>query len=124
MADRNELIAAAELLKEYCGGIEDCYKCIFDGTSVCPGLTAEFCPGDWVLPKPRRFTDEDIALAKALKAFGVEYIYKIPGGRDERACLSKETIHDTSACLPRGAFKGIKSAQTVSLDEIIAEGEK
>lgn len=84
MADNKKLMEAAYMIKEHCNHTEKGGPCQFAHGGVCNGV--EHCrlseeggiiPGtDWDLQKPRRWTDADINLAKALRSFGVTKIKK------------------------------------------------
>lgn len=78
MAERTELIAAANMLKEHCDRAVSCSHCLFyrERGDDCILVGNKNSPALWELPKSRRFTDEDIALAKALKAVGAGAVGK------------------------------------------------
>lgn len=77
-------------------------------------------PASWHIPKLRRWTDADIALAKALFNFGAEHIYK-----KESGTVVASNKHGDRICgLRCGAFAELGSEETVYLREIIEEGEQ
>lgn len=125
MSDNEKLIEAAMLLKKNCEknhnrmGKCDCPLAIGER---CP-LHDSACPDSWVIPAPRRFTDADIALAKALKMFGVKYIAREVTGYscDARSCTSSSGF---VASLPETSFEGVRGCEIVSIDDIIKEGEQ
>lgn len=69
MTDNKKLIEAVKTLKNNCENnyAEPVCDCIFADGEECDFPE---CPKYWEIPKLRRFTSKDIALAKALKAFG------------------------------------------------------
>lgn len=124
MTNRNELIKAAELIKEHCsnfGAVKDCSKCIFEKSGTC--LFFLNYPEYWQLPKPRRFTDEDIALAKALKALGGTTLDRDSVGVFCRGLSI--SVGEGTFYTPDGAFSAMRdSKMIIDLDRIIAEGEE
>ena len=120
MPTQEELVQAAEMLRDNCRNNEaSCHGCLFDSPDInCP-LSNGKLPDEWKLPNPRRWTDADIALAKALKDIGGRELY-----RDLRKNLrfkyAKENFNsDVSFDIP--AFRSLKPDETISLDEIIGE---
>lgn len=114
--DENKMIEAAELLKEHCLSIESihCIDCVLYAKNRGECLVY------WNIPRPRRWTDADIALAKALKAFGV---YKV--GRVSNGGIRAYTVSPTGGCgVPKGAFAALKQGEEASLNEILEEGEE
>ncbi len=127
MTDNEQLIGAAKLLKENC---EKNYK----SDSKCSCLFADgkrcnldlFCsvPKEWEIPTVRRFSDADIALAKALKAFGADKV-----GVDECGDVKVQFIRNNGNSIgytrmPDDAFESVKKQKdVVPIDDIIREGE-
>lgn len=113
--DNEKLIEAARLLKEHCSNTR-CNKCVFDKGGCT--LSVTLTPSGWEIPTPRRWTDADIALAKALKAFGAQRI----GGR----ASVKFAYCIDGACypVPSGAFANLSANEEISIDDIIAEREQ
>ena len=121
MTDREKLFEAARLLQDYCK-IEMGGGCF---TKRCPLCDGEECmlggPNSWHIPKPRRWTDEDVALAKSLKVFGVTKISAV----NHRGKKTVWVVDGISNCyLPDAAFASMKPGECVSIDDIIAEGEQ
>lgn len=118
--DEKKLIEAAKLLQDFCL-YEMHGKCF---TEKCLFANSERCllrnnPPNWSIPKPRRWTDADIALAKALFNFGAEHIYK-----KEYGMVAVFNEHgDRIGGLHCGAFAELENADCIYLREIIAEGE-
>lgn len=117
MATAKELYDAAMTIKEHCKSVPigaPCHDCFF--SKVCADWFSR-SPDDWDIPKPRRFTDEEVALAKAFKSIGAVEI---------RGCIEGTLViseNDTClASLPLNVFKGI-STITLPIDEIIKDGE-
>lgn len=128
-ADNEKLIEAAKLLKENCeknnakrNGLEKCncdfYKngCIF----INNYHYADGMPMHWPIPNPRRFTDADIALAKALKMFGAHEVC-----RDDDGYVRVYYADGGYDYAPKSSFEYfIENSKTVSIDDIIKEGEQ
>ena len=120
MPTQEELVQAAEMLRDNCrNNGASCQGCLFDVPDISCPLSEWKSPDRWELPKPRRWTDADIALAKALKDIGGRELY-----RDLRKNLrfkyADEKFHsDVSFNIP--AFRSLKPDETISLDEILAE---
>jgi len=114
---KNELIEAAKMLKEYCDKCE-CDDCLFYTNCNC--VLDSGSPNCWKLPKPSRWTDADIALAKALKAFGVNGVYLTTMSYPQRRWRVKDIQY---GILPDGAFMALEEQEFVSLDDIIKGSE-
>lgn len=119
MSKNEELIRAAEMLKEHCASVVGfCDKkrcCLHNGISCS---LRDDSPDRWGIPKLRRWTPEDVALAKALKAAGVVSIY-----RPTSTPYPRWQSEDDSGWLPKGSFASLKDGDTITLDRIIEEGE-
>ncbi len=116
MDQNQKLIEASKMLKAYCLAQEgSCRDCIFY-TDRC-GLSTVDMPEDWKIPKLRRWSDEDIALAKALKAFGVLAITRNHLG------LPIWCTQKTGGGLPDDSFQKLKHLENVKIDEILEEAE-
>lgn len=117
--DKEKLIEAAKFLKDFCEyemhGRCFTEKCLFSDGERC---VLRDNPSNWTIPKPRRWTDREIALAKALKAFGAQGI----GGR--ASVKFAYCIDDTAYPMPYGAFAALNNGEEISIDEIIAEEEQ
>lgn len=124
MTDEDKkLVDAANMIKDYCKKVEVGEKCPFSVKETCDILNCRFrenkniVPGDWNVPKISRWTDADIALAKALMAFGVKEV--------KESCGAVLFVYE-SLCVkaPDGAFSALNPDETVYLKDIVAEGEK
>lgn len=127
MTDNDKkMIEAAKFLQEHCK--ESCLgkPCLFSsivknrcaGTDYC---MLEDAPRNWNIPEPSRWTDADVALAKALMAFGVEKIHK---QYDTHAItFNCDKINYEYHCLPEASFLDMKPDEYVYLKDIVAEGE-
>lgn len=120
-SDNEKLYEAAKMLRDFCGSHKSCKECYFyedhiDGSRCMIG---ENCTRYWNPIKPRRWTDEDIDLAKSLKTFGATSIYKIPSHTYAFWC------NDSCHCgnLPDGSFKSLMSREEINIDDIIKESE-
>lgn len=114
----NEAFKAVETLKEWCDGLS-CTLCPFTRNGIATGCIFRHhdLPHQWKIPNPRRWTDDDIQLAKILKKLGVFQIsYSSTGGPWWRTDCGDNT-------LPRGAFADLKPGETVPIDIIIEEDD-
>ena len=119
--ESKKLIDAANLLKEHCEKNireKEC-DCPFDfgDDGICS--IGDLCPDAWEVPKLTRWTSEDVALAKSLKAVGAKVIYNTIGSVYWRT----DNVHNYGK-LPNGAFTSIKDGESFSIDEIIKESEE
>lgn len=128
MADNEKLLEAAWIIQEHCDKIEDGMPCCFAIKGICNGRGSNCCignrdllPAGWIMPKPKRWTDSDIALAKALIAFGVTKVHKETNGSG--VTFDCDAIYSCCHVLPLGAFSDMKPGETVKLSDIIVEGE-
>lgn len=116
MVTRDEAIKAAETLKEWCEG-RSCNKCVFE-TYEC-ALMMGRNPSNWDIPKPCRWTDTDVELAKALKKAGADKVLRIR--------ISEYVVWESSdqrGCVPKGSFEALSSGESVDLDTIIQEAKE
>lgn len=117
--EKKRLIEAENLLKE------NCIKKIKGAKCDCVFANGENCtlldkyPCDWHTPKVIRWTPEDVALAKALKAVGVTEIY---GSTSHFRVWKDENMH--VGYLPSLAFRNLDYMETVKIDDIIKEAEE
>lgn len=127
MADNERLLEAARMIQEHCNHTEQGGVCPFAYGGVCNGV--EHCrlsiegglnPGiDWDLQNAGRWTDADIALAKALQAFGVKKIEK--HAQLNGVTFDCDAIMPDFHILPLEAFKDMKLGEAVNISDIIAE---
>lgn len=120
MTDNEKLIEAAKMLQENCQSKNPkcCEGCSFDKGGSC--RLQGGIPYTWDIPKPRRFTVADIALAKALKLFGHVRVERCNGNT---YCTSTNEEYSDDVHLPEDAYESIKDGETVPIDDIIREGE-
>lgn len=113
MITDNDAIKAAETLKEWCKGrmCRDC-KFLIRNFNDCT-FRQNGTPEDWHIPKPRRWTNDDIQLAKALKNFGVNEITS--------GTLHRWNTVNSCGFVPPGAFADLKPGETVPIEAIISE---
>lgn len=116
MLNEKEALRAAEYLRKWCKG-HACGECIFYGGNCAVGYTT---PANWVLPKPRRWSDADMALASALIKNGYEMIssvnneiFSITGREVDEIYLRNGTF-----------FKPFKPGEIVMLEDIVKEGKQ
>lgn len=111
-----EALQAAESLRKWCRG-KPCEQCVFQGDNC--GIGSRI-PAKWTIPKRRRWSDADVALASALIKNGYEMIssvndwaFSIIGKNVDAICLSNGVI-----------FKPFKVGEIVMLEDIVKEGEQ
>lgn len=127
MDDNEKLIEAAKLIKEHCDSTKTGNPCIFSVYETCEGPYKcrigfeKYFPTDWVIPKISRWTDADIALAKALMEFGVRSIYREKYASSVR--YEQQGTFDCNWFLPKNAFASLKQGEMARLKDIVAEGE-
>ena len=118
MVKEEDVIKAAETIKEWCHNQWRCCECPFVGEKYC-GLKS-IMPSEWKIHKPRRWSDADVALASALIKNGYEMIssvndcaFSIIGKNVDAICLSNGVV-----------FKPFKVGEIVMLEDIVKEGEQ
>lgn len=117
MVTKDEAIKAAKTLKEWCNNQRRCCECSFGGEEYC-GL--EFTmPSEWIIPKPSRWSDADVQMAKAMKMYGYKSAERWKDGK----LMVRSS--DISGCFfpPKFIFVGLNIGESVSLDDIIQEAE-
>lgn len=119
--ENKKLIEAANLLKEHCEKNireKEC-DCPFDfgDDGICS--IGDLCPDAWEVPKIKRWTPEDVALANVLKAAGVTEICATSSG--QRAWRSDDVGH---GYLPDSVFKNVFCGEVFRLDDILKEAEE
>ena len=113
--EKKKVVEAAQVLKKYCSSMEDCERdCIFRTGNGC--LLSEDYPVDWYIPAITRWTPEDVALAKALKAFGADRIERFDGG-----VVGWLMTGASMGKLPYAAFNSLVQDEIIDLDTIISE---
>lgn len=75
-------------------------------------------PARYKIPTLSRWTPEDVALAKALKAFGAITIIKWVSG-----CVTWEDKNGDGGCIPSTAFSNLQNGRKIPIDTIIKEAE-
>ena len=119
--EKKKLIDAANLLKEHCEKNireKEC-DCPFDfgDDGICS--IGDLCPDAWEVPKIKRWTPEDVALAKALKSFGVTSISRNADGN-----IVIGTALSCVGILKMNAFFMLCQEDSIGIDEIIKEAEE
>lgn len=124
--ENKKLIDAANLLKDYCRMNLKYGKNFKYNGCDCPFAIGDYIcaigdpsPNSWVVPKLTRWTPEDIALAKSLKAVGAKVIYKTLG----IVYWATDDVNDVGN-LPNESFKSIKDCESFSIEYIIKEAEE
>lgn len=88
-------------------------ECIFyTGESPCMSKKIK-----WLYKEASRWTDDEIALARALKNLGIKGIKRFEAGG--RVWFDEEI----SGYLPHKAFAGLQLGEQIYIDDIIAEGD-
>lgn len=129
MADNKKLLEAARMIRDHCKHTEVDGICPFSVSGVCSGVARcgisggrGMAPGEgWEIPKPRRWTKRDIALAKALKPFGVEFVERWNNSGFVRFGAGEASYEQDR--LPDGSFPALEDGEKVQLSDIIAAGE-
>ena len=117
--EKKKLIDAKVLIKENCKELMKvgCKGCISHIELIDECDLFKKNPADWHIPKLCRWTPEDVALAKALKAFGAIFLEKERSGAI--------TVHFNNGDLceaPVLAFKCMPDG-SYHIDNIIKEAE-
>ena len=120
MVTKDEAIKAAEMLKEWCDGLP-CKCCPFtrNGSSMGCIFRASEVPINWKIPKPCRWTDTDVELAKALKKAGCIEVH-----RPKYNPIVLWRTGDYQGDLPIMAFQYLDPGESVTLDTIIQEAKE
>lgn len=116
MVTKDEAIKAAETLKEWCKR-RYCGNCEFyseDGNCIFREHPASL----WHIPKPRRWSDADVQMAKAMKMYGYESVERLATG--ELVSRSSDIRNDFP---PKSEFADLEHGESVSFDDIIREAE-
>lgn len=118
--EKKKVVEAAMFLEK------NCEKCFSAKQCDCPLEVNHECaiagwPKHWKIPKLKRWTPEDVTLAKALKEFGVKYIERYIGGGVEG--FDEERISVLLITGRANAFKSVGEYQRIDLDTIIEESE-
>lgn len=130
MEDAEKLLEAARMIQEHCSHTEKGGFCPFAYGGICNGV--EHCrlsiegglnPGiDWDLQNACRWTDADIAMAKAMKSAGFDMLSAYCSNGEPFLKVYVETETGFQWGIPPGVFKSIKPDEVVQLSDIIAEG--
>lgn len=116
MVTKDEVIKAAETLKEWCEQTP-CDQCPHDNGSCCSLRGRD--PALWDLPKPSRWSDADVQMAKAMKMYGYKSAERWKDGK----LMVRSS--DISGCFfpLKFIFVGLNIGESVSFDDIIQEAE-
>lgn len=113
-----KLIEAAKMIKDFCDERCEDVECPFLREYGC-GINDTENPKYWYIPEPKRWSREDVALAKVLKAAGVTEICATSSG--QRAWRSDDVGH---GYLPDSVFKNVFCGEVFRLDDILKEAEE
>ena len=112
MVTKDEVIKAAKTLKEWCGQIS-CDQCPYESGSCCSLRGRD--PALWDIPKPCRWSDADVQMAKAMKMYGYASV--------ERLATGELVSRSSDRCPPKSELAGLNPGESVSFDDIIQEAE-
>lgn len=126
MADNEKLLEAARMIQEHCKNTKQGGICPFAHGGACDGLDncrisggSGLIPGyEWDVPKPRRWTDADVNMAKILVSLGYKKVMKFS---DEKQPIARDDEMGAWH-LDSGIFAAIEGREVVQLSDIIAEG--
>ena len=119
--EEKKLIKAAEILKEYCKNSccnSNNTNCLFEKTKGECSIRKDY-PTAWVIPKVTRWSPEDIALAKALKAFDAIIIKRWATGY-----ITWEDKDGRVGYIPPTSFKNLQKSNEIFIDTILKEAEE
>lgn len=120
--EEKKIIDAAKVLMEYGKSRVNgkrmfaCPGCLFQRINE-GGCRLKSCPCDWTIPTVTRWTPEDVALAKALKGFGANKIFR--NTRGDLFCITKDRYDKIG--IP--AFINLETGENIFIDTIIKEAE-
>ena len=128
MVENEKLLEAARMIQEHCEQSKKGSACPLAYKGVCKGYIHcsvkghgddDTLPCDWILPKPCRWTENDVLMAKALIGLGYEKVEKMRCGGQPIARLT----NDAAWFLDEAVFQSINAGETVNLYDIITEYE-
>lgn len=127
MADNEKLLEAARMIQEHCKHTEEGGLCPFAYGEVCDGVDncrISFCGGpvpgeEWDIPKPCRWTDSDVNMAKALQTVGFVSVFKAAYS----CAILANCKNGGDWQVPAGLFANLNKGETVQISDIIAEGD-
>lgn len=123
--EKKNLIDAVQTINKICAR----NRALYDKDCECPmknndRVECEFwrnqIPTEWNIPIITRWTPEDVALAKALKAAGAELIYR--SGKNEAVYWRGNSTMDLGV-LPADAFINMGNCESLLIDTIIKEAK-
>ena len=123
--EKKNLVDAVQTINEICAR----YRALYDKDCEFPmknndRAECEFwrnqIPAEWNIPKLTRWTSEDVALAKALKAVGAKFL------RKTEKCIHIDCADDDGPLgeLTPYIFNALNYGETISIDTIIREAEE
>lgn len=109
MDNKKEIITAVEKVRSYCHNQENCLDCIFYDIDLdCCNIQG--IPDDWVY---RRFSQDEVQLAKILKKYGICRIAR------KGPVAYWGTKDGFGGYFPKGMFENMGETEEVSIDEVI-----
>lgn len=123
MDDNEKLLEAARAIKAFCYKTRTGTRCLFSVDGICSiekcGIASDdLAPDAWKIPNSNRWTEADVALAKALQMFG---FYKVK--RTNGCYPFVEGKNGEKKIVPKNAFASINRDESVQLADIVFEGE-
>lgn len=109
MDNKKEIITAVEKVRSYCHNQENCLDCIFYDIDLdCCNIQG--IPDEWVY---RRFSQDEVQLAKILKKYGICRIAR------KGPVAYWGTKDGFGGDFPKGMFENMGETEEVSIDEVI-----
>ena len=121
--EKKKLIEAAKVLEKNCTEIiGPCKKkeCLFHTCKNPMNCSLYSMPAYYTIPTLTRWTPEDVALAKALKACGIDRILK----DSDCSILLYDGGHKYVGTIETDVFLGLVYEAGISIDTIIKEAEE
>lgn len=118
--EMKSLIESANMIQKYCDDTK-CWDCVFceDISNKIKCKLEGSNPLSWDIPKLTLWAPEDVALAKALKAFGAIAIKKWSSGE-----VTWEDKNGIKGYLPLTSFENLQKSNEISIDTIIKKAEE
>lgn len=118
---QERMLAAAKELHELCKSIplHECQSCPLHGGVLKACRVGTALPSVWEIPKLRKWTDEDAAMAKALQAAGARIVRR----SQYDGKLSWYGEDGVGGRLPDGLLPGLLPGWEMRLPQIIEEAE-
>jgi len=125
--NKDQLIQAAELLRDHCNDQERCWDCIFCDQAKYENDNGSWCklfdhPDTWSRIRPPRWTLEELGLAKSLKNCGAARLIK---SLHCTYVIFEEDKPGTKPWrLPPSTFAALKPGTAIAIDDLIEEADR